>query len=189
MKNLFSNQTPLIVIDVQKGFDDPVWGNRNNPQAEDNISSLLKQWRKTSKPVIHVHHCSLEKDSPLREGYSGNEVKEIAKPLQHEITFKKHVNSAFIGTQLESYLNENDFNTIVIVGLTTDHCVSTTTRMAGNLGFQVILISDASATFDRLGADGTHYSAGQIHDIHLASLNEEFCEVYTTQAVLEKINS
>lgn len=187
MESLFNNKTPLIVIDVQKGFDDPVWGTRNNPQAEDNISFLLKLWRKTDRPIIHVHHCSLEKDSPLREDHPGNQVKEIATPLSNEMIFKKYVNSAFIGTQLENYLNENDFKTLVIVGLTTDHCVSTTTRMAANLGFKVILISDATATFDRRGADGTHYSADQIHAIHLASLNEEFCEVFPTQAVLEQI--
>ena len=184
MKNIFNSQTPLIVIDVQKGFDDPSWGKRNNPQAEEKISKLINEWRNENRPVIHVHHCSLEENSPLREDHPGNEVKDFAKPISEEQIFKKNVNSAFIGTDLEKYLKDRDFNTLVIVGLTTDHCVSTSVRMAGNLGFEVFLVSDATATFDKAGPNGTVYPAEQIHSIHLASLNEEFCTVIQTNTIL-----
>ncbi len=184
MKNIFNKKTPLIVIDVQKGFDDPCWGKRNNPHAEDNISSLITEWRKNNRPVIHVHHCSLEENSPLREDQPGNKAKDSAKPQKNEKTFKKNVNSAFIGTDLETFLRDNDYNTLVIVGLTTDHCVSTSVRMAGNLGFKVYLVSDATATFDKTGPDGTVFPAEQIHSIHLASLNEEFCKLIETKIIL-----
>ena len=177
----------ILCIDFQKGFDDPVWGIRNNPDAETKIALLLSVWRKKGLPVIHIHHCSVEPDSPLRPGSPGNEFKDEAKPLPGEKIFAKTVNSAFIGTELEKYLRENNIESLVVVGLTTDHCVSTSTRMAGNLGFNVTLISDATATFDRIGEDGTHYSADQIHKIHLASLNGEFCSVLTTNEVLSEI--
>jgi nicotinamidase-related amidase len=98
------------------------------------------------------------------------------------------VNSAFIGTGLEEYLNENGLDSLVIVGLTTDHCVSTSTRMAGNLGFDVTLVSDATATFDRKDASGEHISAEDMHRVNLASLNGEFCIVKTTDEVLKATN-
>ena len=177
----------LISIDFQKGFDDPVWGQRNNPNAEIKIALLLSQWRKNKMPVIHVQHCSVEPNSPLRTGFSGNNFKDEAKPISGEVVFTKTVNSAFIGTDLKSYLEENNIQSLVIAGLTTDHCVSTSTRMAGNYGFNVTLVSDASATFDRKGEDGVHYSAEQIHNIHLASLNGEFCTVKTCEEVLSSI--
>ena len=178
--------TALLIIDVQKGFDDSFWGNRNNFDAEKNIVLLLSKWRKKQMPVIHVQHCSLESNSPLRKDKPGCEFKDEVKPMYKEKQFTKTVNSAFIGTNLEEYLQSCNIESLVIVGLTTDHCVSTSTRMAENLGFNVVLVSDATATFDRIGYDGTLYLANDIHNIHLASLNHEFCIVQSTKEVLNK---
>jgi len=152
----------LLIIDVQKGFDDPTWGNRNNLHAESNIALLLLAWRNKHLPIIHIQHCSVEPDSPLRPNQTGNEFKDEALPMAGEKQFTKTVNSAFIGTKLEQYLRDKIIIDLVIVGLTTDHCVSTSTRMAGNLGFNVTLVSDATATFDRTGHDGVEYSAEDI---------------------------
>lgn len=174
----------LLIIDVQQGFDDPKWGARNNPDAEANISNLIKLWRSEKGPVLHVQHRSVEPDSPLRAELPGFQFKPEATPIEGETTFVKTVNSAFIGTNLESHLRDNGIENIVIAGLTTDHCVSTTTRMAGNLGFHVTLVSDATATFDRIGHDGVEYSADEIHNIHLASLHGEFCVVRSTEEIL-----
>lgn len=170
----------LLIIDVQQGFDDPKWGRRNNPDAEANISRLISLWRRERRPVIHIQHCSVEPDSPLRPELPGFEFKPEVTPIEGEPVFKKTVNSAFIGTELDSYLRDKNIEHIVIVGLTTDHCVSTTIRMAGNLGFKALLVSDATATFDRKGPDGKEYTAEDIHDIHIASLNGEFCNIITT---------
>ena len=181
------SKVALVSIDFQKGFDDPIWGVRNNPDAEEKMALLLTEWRDKGFPVIHIQHCSVEENSPLRPDFPGNEFKDEAKPLLGEKVFTKTVNSAFIGTELEKYLRKNSIESLVIAGLTTDHCVSTTTRMAGNLGFDVTLVSDATATFDRKGEDGIHYLADQIHKIHLASLNGEFCTVLTSMEVLSAI--
>lgn len=178
------NAAALLLIDVQKAFDDPVWGQRNNPGAEMNIASLLVHWRENGQPVIHIQHCSVEPNSPLRPDRPGCAFKAEAAPEPGEQQFRKSVNSAFIGTELEAHLREQGIDSLVIVGLTTDHCVSTTARMAGNLGFAVTLVSDATATFDRTGHDGVHYSADEIHNIHLASLNGEFCTVRSSAEVL-----
>jgi nicotinamidase-related amidase len=177
----------LLLIDVQQGFDEPSWGKRNNPEAESNIALLLSEWRKHDLPVIHVRHCSVEPNSPLRPESPGNKFKEEAEPLAEEKQFSKSVNSAFIGTGLEEYLKGQDITSLVIVGLTTDHCVSTSARMAANLGFEVTVVSDATATFDREGYDDAFYSADDIHSINLVSLNGEFCTVLSTDEVLRKI--
>jgi nicotinamidase-related amidase len=174
----------LLIIDVQKGFDSPLWGKRNNPQAEINVAALLAAWRDHDAPIIHVKHCSTSPQSPLHPDAPGNDFKDEASPRSGEPVFTKTVNSAFIGTGLEDYLHEQGLSELVIVGLTTDHCVSTSTRMAGNLGFDVTLVSDATATFERVGPGGKRYSAESMHSINLASLHDEFCRVQTTNQIL-----
>ena len=178
----------LVVIDVQKAFDDPSWGKRNNPDAESNISSILSAWRESKMPVIHVRHSSVEPHSLFHPNQTGYEFKEEAQPISGESIFKKSVNSAFIGTGLEKYLRQQKITNIVIVGLTTDHCVSTTTRMAGNLGFDVTLVSDATATFNRKSYAGVQYCADDIHNINLTSLDGEFCRVRSTEWVLKSMD-
>jgi nicotinamidase-related amidase len=183
MKQLPPNAA-LIVIDVQQAFNDPSWGERNNPQAEDNIASLLAAWRETRRPLFHIQHRSQRADSLFHPDAPGFPVKPQAQPLPGELVLYKNVNSSFIGTDLEQRLRDARLDTLVICGLTTDHCVSTTTRMAGNFGFDAFIVSDATATFERTGPDGRRYTAPQMHDTALASLNGEFARVVSTNGVL-----
>ncbi|MED4750537.1 cysteine hydrolase family protein [Brevibacillus choshinensis] len=171
----------LLLIDVQNHFDDPALGKRNNPNAEENMSELLHIWRKTRRPVIHIQHIS----NPALPHHLGRDIKEIVAPLPDEPVMMKSVNSAFIGTNLEKYLHESGIETLVIVGLTTDHCVSTTTRMARNLGFYPFIVSDATATFERISFDGKLYLADEIHVMALVSLHDEFAQVVDTKGILE----
>ena len=186
MKKL-PDKAALIIIDVQKGFDDPKWGARNNPQAEENIARLLTAWRESKRPVFHVQHLSANIDSPLHPNSAGSEIKDIVKPFDGEPVVQKNVNSAFIGTNLERTLRAGEIKTLVITGLTTPHCVSTTTRMAGNLGFETFLVSDATAAFELAGPNGKRLSAEQIHETELAALHEEFAIVVETESVLANI--
>jgi len=176
--------TALLLIDVQQGLDHPRWGARNNPDAERNIAALLAAWRQERRPVIHVQHMSREPDSPLRPDRPGNAFKPEAVPQPGEPVFQKTVNSAFIGTTLEAYLRTHRIDTIVVVGITTNHCVSSTVRMAANLGFTVVVVSDGTATFERTGPDGDHHTAEQMHRVALASLHGEFATVRRTSEVL-----
>lgn len=179
----------LILIDVQQTFLDPGWGERSNPQAESNIARLLAAWRGSGRPVRHVVHDSLEPNSLLRPGSPGNAIQAAAAPAAAEPVYRKHVNSAFIGTSLENDLRRDGIDTLVIVGLTTNHCVSTTARMAGNLGFTTYVVSDATAAFARPALDGTLRSAESVHAAALSDLHQEFATVVATAEILKGASS
>jgi nicotinamidase-related amidase len=177
----------LILIDIQQGFDDPRWGARNNAQAESNAARLLGAWRQQRAPIFHVQHSSRLPDSPLRPDQPGWEIKKEVAPQPGEARIAKNVNSCFIGTALELELRKQGISDVVLCGLTTDHCVSTSARMAANLGFTVYVSSDATATFDRTGPDGKSYPAQQIHETELASLHEEFATVATSEQIIANV--
>lgn len=180
-----TKQTALIIIDVQQGLDDPRLGPRNNPAAEANIARLLAHWRACGRPIFHIQHMSTEPDSPLRPDQPGNAIKPGFEPVGDEPLIRKSVNSAFIGTDLEQRLRTAGIESVVIVGLTTDHCVSTSVRMAANLGFAPVVVADATACHDRTGPDGLHYDAETIHNLALVSLHNEFATVMTTADLLD----
>ena len=182
MKN--SPTTALILIDVQQGFDDPKWGARNNPGAEGNMVRLLGAWRAAGRPVFHVKHNSTHPDSPLNPARPGNALKPAFAPRAGEPLFEKTVNSGFIGTGLEARLRAAGVTDLVIAGLTTPHCVSTTTRMAGNLGFNVRVVSDATAAYEWTAHDGRRLPPEEVHYHALAALHGEFATVVSTEDVL-----
>ena len=184
-----NSRPALLLIDIQQGLDDEAYygGNRNNPDAEVNAQSILEEWRGRRLPVFHIQHSSQNPASPLHASRPGFAIKNEVKPAPGELVLVKNVNSAFIGTDLKERLDQADVKTVVIVGLTTNHCVSTTARMAGNYGYRVILVSDATATFDRVGINGEKYDAETMHLTSLASLNDEFATVVNTEDLLDII--
>jgi len=185
-------KTALLLIDIQQAFDDASWGKRNNLEAEENAGRLLEFWRKTNQPIIHVRHHSSDKNSLLHASNDGSDFKSIVEPIEDELVVTKSVNSAFIGTNLEGYLRKENIKTLVICGLTTPHCVSTTTRMAANLGFKVLLVEDAIAAFEVnsqtlwLAEPDKKLSDPEfIHQMALAQLSEEFATIVTCDEMMD----
>jgi nicotinamidase-related amidase len=182
----------LMLVDIQKGFGDiDYWGGqRNNPDAERRCGELLGLWREQGLPICHIQHCSTILVSPLHASNAGNAFQDIVIPRAGEVVLRKQVNSAFIGTDLQAWLVRAGIRKLVIAGLTTDHCISTTARMSGNLGFETFVVADATATFNKTGVDGQHYSAELIHDTALASLSQEFAQIVTSEWIThEMINT
>lgn len=177
----------LLIIDVQKAIDHPSWGHRNNPQAEENISRLLSAWRRTRRPVLHVRHLSREPRSTYRPGQEGCEFKPEVQPLEGEIILTKHTNSAFIGTELEVFLRRERIFTLVICGVITNNSVEATARMAGNLGYEAYVVSDATATFDKVDFFGQRRAAEEVHALSLANLQGEYAAVISTAEVLKRV--
>lgn len=179
----------LLVIDVQMGFAhrDASGVARSCPEANDNIAQLLAAFRNKRHLVIHIHHHSCDPNSVFRAGTSGAKVQPFAKPLISEKAIIKHVNSAFIGTTLEMDLNRARVTRLVLCGGTANHCVETTARMAGNLGFDTVYVSDAVWAYGATGPDGCAHSPEQVHAMSLCNLDGEFATVLPTAKVLDML--
>ncbi len=178
----------LIVVDVQEGFADERWGPTTNVACEGNIRSLLGAWRGRGWPVVLVRHDSSDPSSPLRPGQSGNRFMEGIDG-SCDLLVVKSVNSAFYGDpDLDSWLRSQGLAEVVICGITTNHCCETTARMAGNLGYRVTFVLDATRTFDRSMPDGSVISAAELMRTTAANLHGEFAEVVTTDEVVARFD-
>lgn len=177
----------LLVIDVQKGFDQ--FPDRNNPQCEANIAALQAAWRKAGRPLWHVKHNSVEPASVFRPGQPGNAFKTETVPLPDETVVTKSTHSAFIGTDLEERLQREGSETLVLCGIQTNYCVASTARMAGNLAYRTYVVGDACATFPQKLLDGRVVDAQMAHDLALAELHGEFATVVTAADVLAALRA
>ncbi len=179
-----ATDTALILIDVQLGLDEPRLGERSNPDAEQNMARLLQEWRRRGLPIFHIQHMSTEPDSPLRPELPGNAIKPIVAPLSSEPVIQKQVNCAFIGTDLRQRLQRANIQSLLIAGLTAEHCVSTTARVAGDLGYDVLVAADATAAHESRSYDGAPIPADVVHAVALANLHREFASVRSTAQIL-----
>lgn len=213
-----SARTALCIIDNQCAFQHPTyWGSsRSNPSFEANITLLLQAFRSgaqqkpNDKPlVIHVLHHSVKTTSVLHPSHRGPygpdgeqclgvDEQHYTAPLENspceEIVIIKHSNSGLIGTDMLNQLRDRLINTLIIAGLTTDHCVSTTTRMAANyaeLGDwgrddtgmpghpRIIFVEDATTCHAKGGFD-----ALTVHRVNVESLGGEFAEILSTEEIV-----
>jgi nicotinamidase-related amidase len=180
-------QAALIIVDVQVGFDDPRWGRRNNPNCEQNVAALLRQWRQLGWPLVFVRHDSSQPSSPLAPGTSGHHFKPVITG-DPDLLVRKSVHSAFHGEpDLDAWLRNSGISGVVVCGITTDHCVETTARFAAETGYDVIVPIDATHTFDRVAPDGSLVAADAIATRTAASLNGEFAAILSTTELLNRI--
>jgi len=172
--------TALLVVDVQRGFDDSGhWGARNNPECEGNVAKLLAAWREREQPVVLVRHDSTEAGSPLAPGQPGNDFKDVITGTP-DLLVTKRTNSCFYGDpDLHAWLAQRGITRLAICGITTNHCCETTARMAGNLGYDVSFVIDATHTFDR-----GNLTADQLAEATATNLDGEFAAVVTTKDLL-----
>lgn len=172
----------LLPIDMQQAFDHAPWPRRWNPNLDRNGLALLAAWRAARRPIIHVRHDSSEERSTLRPGQPGNALRPGFEPAAGEPLVTKSVNAAFIGTDLDLRLRRLGADTIVVFGISTDMCVSTTVRVGANLGYRVFVVGDACDCFDLPDGEGGTIPAETVHRTHLATLGYDFATVVPTAA-------
>jgi nicotinamidase-related amidase len=176
----------LIVVDLQRGFADRAhWGPRDNPACEANVGALVEEWQVRGRPIVLVRHDSDTPGSPLAPGAPGNALRPELDGVEADLLVTKRVNSAFHGDpDLDRWLSGRGIGTIVLCGVTTNHCVETTARVGGNLGYDVRFALDATHTFDLPAWGGGTISADELARVTATNLHGEFATVCATRDLL-----
>ena len=129
--------TALLVIDMQRSLlDEGPW---QKDTLLKNVSFLIGRARSADVPVIFIRDTRVEPDSKL--------ASSLERGPNDLVIFKDFCDS-FLGTPLQSYLQEASVKDLVVCGMQTDYCIDTTCRRAASLGYHVQLAADAHSTFD-----------------------------------------
>ena len=164
----------LIVIDAQQEYFAPA-GKLvlpGGPAAVEKIAEALAWARAQGLPVVHVVHESRKPGAPIfAPGSPALEVHPKAKPAPGEPVVRKHLPGSFTGTRLEELLRAQGVERVLLAGFMTQMCVDTTARQAAHLGFQVTVLSDATAAMAVKGPDGAAIPADRAHPTPLGSLS------------------
>jgi nicotinamidase-related amidase len=182
-------RTALIVVDVQKGFDDAeFWGPRNNASCEDNVAALIDAWRASDQPVVFVRHHWDEDGSPLRSDEPGSEFKDVIEG-EPDLLVTKTVHSAFHGApDLHDWLRTEAIDKLVICGIQTNMCCETTARVGSDLGYEVEFAIDATHTFDQDGHGGGTVTADELARVTASNLDPEFGRVLTAAEAIAELD-
>jgi nicotinamidase-related amidase len=175
----------VLVIDMQEGMADRIRAGRVPvvPEAPERVARLLADARAKGVPVIHVHHDDPDPASPFRKGTPGGAPMACALPLPGETVLWKHGSSAFHGTGLEAFLRGLGVTELVVAGAVAAFCVTSTVRMASDLGFKVILPGDALLGFDLPAHDGGRIDAATVQRVTLSILGADFARLTTVAEI------
>jgi nicotinamidase-related amidase len=174
----------LILVDLQRAIDDPVWGPRNNPDAEASVAALLAAWRAQALPIVHIRHDSTEPGSPYAPGGPGHPFKTLAAPIAGEPVIGKSTNSAFIAPDLERALDAIEATTLVMAGVLTNNSLEASVRHGANLGYRIFVVADACWAVDKRDLLGRNWPAEDVHALSLANLQGEYAQIVSTEMAL-----
>jgi len=158
-------------------------------KAVDNSARILKACREKGIDVVHVHleaptknplhTAKVNRNIGLIVPPASDECKSLdqVKPIEDELIITKTNGGAFSGTNLDFILRNMDIQSLILVGFLTDECVAATAYHASDLGYDVLLVRDATATHRK-----------EAHEALIWSLDDMCLKVYTTDQVLDKLS-
>ena len=174
----------LIVIDLQRAIDHPSWGIRNNFSGRSQRRSLARPLARHRAAGLSYPPRFQRSRVPLSSRPARTRIQAAGRPLPGEAVLGKHTANAFVSTDLEERLRRNGQTQLLFAGVITNNSVEATVRMAGDLGFETILIEDGVFTFGRNDWMGVHRTAEEVHAMSLANLDQEYCRIVSTRDVL-----
>lgn len=202
--NFTKNETALLCIDMQyydtmpgygflknKAYDDEEYGyyfKRLNDVVFENVNKIQKAFRSNKMEVVHIKIESLTNDGRdrsashkrigcfVRKGTKDAKIIERVEPKGDEIVISKTASGVFNSTNIDYVLKNIGIENLVITGVLTNECVENAVRAASDIGYNVIMINDATAAFTK-----------ELHDNAVRSIDGVYCNVLDTKDILNMI--
>lgn len=182
--SLEANATALVVIDFQNEYFNGKMPIPDGMKALRNTQSLVKFAHQNKMPVFYVRHIGPANGPLFAEGSKFAEFHKDLQPASGDRVITKATPSSFVGTDLDKQLKELGIKKIIVAGLMTHMCVSSTARDAVPLGYEVIIPEDATATRDLATWDNKVVDHATLQRAALAGVADVFAEIKATKDVL-----
>ncbi|MBC2693498.1 MULTISPECIES: cysteine hydrolase family protein [Pseudomonas] len=175
----------LIVVDIQNDyFPQGKWPLVGADAAADNAVKLLQAFREAGHPVVHIRHEFTSSDAPFfTPGSDGAKLHPKVLNRSDEPVVLKHFVNSFRETELQSILDQQGIESLVVVGSMSHMCIDGITRAAADLGYNVTVIHDACASRD-LEFNGQVVPAAQVHAAFMSALGFAYASVVSTAEFL-----
>ena len=195
---LTSAHTALLVIDVQNTYlevdSDPIeaerWApfrERMNSKVIPNTAKLIADCRARGVEVIFARIACLKNDgrdrslSQKKQGFNylllpkdraDSQMVPELNPEDDDIVVLKTTDSALTGTNLRLLLRNMDIEDVIVAGIFTDQCVSSTVRSLADESFGVVVVDDCCAA-----------ATDELHHNELHIINMIYCHVVQVEDV------
>lgn len=190
--HLIPEETALLVIDIQNTYlerpEDPAEAARWAPFFErmeriviPNTAALQAWARGAGVEVIHARIACRKEDgrdrslSQKKPGFNylllpqhreDSQIVDAVAPQGDEITVIKTTDSALTGTNLRLILHNMQIRNVIVAGIFTDQCISSSVRSLADESFNVLVVEDCCAA----GTD-------ELHEQELRIINMIYCHV------------
>ncbi|GAA3303537.1 isochorismatase family protein [Dactylosporangium vinaceum] len=144
-----SMRSALLIIDIQESFRHrPSWAAVSNPGIVDTVNPLIDDARARGDLVVWVLHTE-PGTGTVFDPAAGDLVRYMdgLEPRAGEPQLVKTSANCFTTTGLQQLLTTEGIRHLIVTGIQTELCCETTTRVAGDLGYDVTYVTEATATF------------------------------------------
>ena len=179
----------LLLIDVQREYftrESPLWI-PDGPRVLERLHGLLADARGSDTAVVHVQHHEDAASEIFATGTPMVETMEEVAPAGDEPLVVKHLPGAFDGTNLDALLEGT--KTVVAAGFMTHLCCDTTAREAQARGFDVVFLTDGTATRDLVGPSGRTIPHDVVHETTLAAQADGFSSLMDVAALQAELRA
>lgn len=195
---LTPSKTALLVIDIQNTYlevpDDPAEAARWQPFFDrmhgtviPNTAALQSWARDNGVEVIHARIACLKEDgrdrslSQKKPGFNylllpkdraDSQIVDAVGPVSDEIVVTKTTDSALTGTNLRMVLHNMGITDVIVAGIFTDQCISSSVRSLADESFGVVVVEDCCAA-----------ATQALHEHELRVINMIYCHVASSAEV------